>query len=80
MFDPFSYDGPKSADRLEDERYVRALMLCETQSFPVVASLLGFHHEALKSAISRINEACDLADAGLPCPQRGRPKLNGISR
>jgi len=80
MFDPFSYTGPKSADRVEDERYVLAMILCEKQSFPVVASLLGFHPEGLKSAVYRINEACDLADAGLPCPQRGRPKLNGISR
>lgn len=75
MWDPFSFDGPKSAERLEDERYVRALYMLETSNFPVVADALGFKTAALKSMIWRINEACDTIDAGGTIRASGRPPV-----
>jgi len=74
MFDPFSYAGPKCPERLEDERYVRMLIMRESASYAAIADAFEDNAARIKSMLWRIERDCDLADAGRPCPRGGRPR------
>ena len=66
MFNPFAYDGPKSAERLEDERYVRWLQMYEGErmSFGEIAKAENETRNRVGGVIKRCLEACDKADIG----------------
>ncbi len=62
MWDPFSYDGPKSAQRLEDERYVRALQMREGEmNMREIAEALGFQYDTMRWRISLIDKEMERA-------------------
>lgn len=62
MWDPFSYEGPKSHQRLEDERYVRALQMRDTQmNMREIAEALGLQYETMRWRISLIDKEMERA-------------------
>jgi DNA-directed RNA polymerase specialized sigma24 family protein len=65
MIDPFAYNGPKSAERLEDERYIRALRMRDIDglSYRKIGKALGLTYNIVLGKLQRIDKAADAMEA-----------------